>query len=182
PLLGKLIWGDHEFGKMGEGIGRRSYVSKLVARQMDKIILLTPLLNHNLTGVAGNLFNLAFGSVDNTLRFETTPEELARALPEVYALPQLADRVVCCVVDALLCQYQGEERAWLHHSTVLNQLRFSRDPVALDILSIEELDRQRDLAKIRPVQINRAIYSNATLLELGQSDPKRIKVIRHEIF
>ncbi|MEK7706615.1 MAG: hypothetical protein AAB380_01285, partial [Verrucomicrobiota bacterium] len=38
PLIGSLIWGDLEFGRTGEGIGRKSYVSKLVTREMTKII------------------------------------------------------------------------------------------------------------------------------------------------
>jgi len=29
-LLGQLVWGDLEFGQKGEGIGRKSHVSKLV--------------------------------------------------------------------------------------------------------------------------------------------------------
>ena len=68
-LLGQLVWGDLEFGKKGEGVGRKSFVSKLVTEQMTKIINITPLLNHNLAGVSGNLWGLALGSVDNTLRF-----------------------------------------------------------------------------------------------------------------
>lgn len=177
-LIGKLVWGDFEFGKKGEGIGRKSYVSKLVTQRLTKIINVTPLLNHNLTGVSGNLFGLAFGSVDNTIRFESGPKHLADAIPEIYALPQLGDRVVLSIVDALICQYQGEERMLLHYSSMLNQLRFSTDPVALDVLSIDELNRQRELAKIAPATSNFEIYTNASLLELGVSDLKKIDLIR----
>jgi hypothetical protein len=79
-------------------------------------------------------------------------------------------------VDALICQYEGEERSLLHYSAVLNQLRFSRDPVALDVLSLQELGRQRELAKAPTVKTNRALYDNAALLELGVDDEKRIQV------
>lgn len=176
PLLGRLVWGDHEFGKKGEGVGRKSFVSKLVTAKMTKIISVSPLLNHNLTGVAGNLHGLALGSVDNTLRFELDPARLASAIPEIFALPVLGDRVVLNIVDALVCQYQGEERSLLHYSAALNQLWFSRDPVALDVLSILELDRQRQNAKIGSVKTNKEIYKNAALLEIGISDPRRIRV------
>jgi len=176
PLLGNLVWGDFEFGKKGEGLGRKSFVSQLVSRQMTKIINVTPLMNHNEAGVCGNLFSLALGSVDNTARFETDPERLATVVPEIYALPALGDRVVLSVVDALICQYEGEERSLLHYSAVLNQLRFSRDPVALDVLSLQELGRQRELAKAPTVKTNRALYANAALLELGVDDEKKIQV------
>jgi len=80
------------------------------------------------------------------------------------------------ITDALMCQYEGAERGLLHYSAVLNQLRFSRDPVALDVLSIQELDRQRQLAHAPPVKPNLKLYSNAALLQLGVDDLKRIQV------
>ena len=148
-LLGNLVWGDLEFGNKNPGTGRKSFVSRLVTAQMTKIINITPLMNHNETGVAGNLCSLALGSVDNAARFESDAERLARAVPEIYALPSLSDRVVLNIVDALSCQYEGEERSLLHYSATLNQLRFSRDPVALDVLSIQELDAQRAGSRLK---------------------------------
>ncbi len=177
-LLGNLVWGDLEFGKKGEGVGRKSFVSKLVTREITKIINITPLMNHNEAGVTGLLFSLALGSVDNTLRFESDASRLAVAVPEIYALPALSDRVVLSIVDALICQYEGEERSLLHYSTPLNQLRFSRDPVALDVLSIQELDRQRTQAKATAAEPRRELFENASLLELGVSEAKKIQVIQ----
>ena len=176
PLIGNLIWGDLEFGKEGEGMGRKSFVSKLVSRELTKIINLTPMLNHNLAGVSGNLYGLAMASVDNTLRFESDQIRLAKAVPEIYALPSVGDKVVLNITDAIICQYEGGQRGLLHYSTVLNQLRFSRDPVALDVLSIKELDRQRRASKSPYVKPNFDLYVNAGLLELGLNDPTRIQV------
>ena len=175
PLLGNPVWGDLEFGRKGEGIGRKSFLSQLLTRQLTKIINITPLLNHNEAGVCGNLYSLAMGSVDNTARFESDPERLATAVPDIYNLPALADHVVLNIVDALICQYEGGERGLLHYSTVLNQLRFSRDPIALDVLSIKDLERQRNNTDPGR-KSNLELYSNAALLELGVSDIKKIRV------
>jgi hypothetical protein len=174
-LIGNLAWGDFEFGKKGPRVGRRSFVSKLVSQELTKIINITPLLNHNLAGVAGNLYSLAIGSVDNVARFESEPGRLSTAVPEIYALKQLGDKVVLSITDALLCQYQGGEHSLLHYSATLNELRFSRDPVALDVLSLQELDRQRGAAGAPTSKSNLDLYNNAALLELGISDPKRIQ-------
>ena len=176
PILGNLVWGDLEFGKKGEGVGRKSFVSTLVIRKLTKIINITPLLNHNEAGVSGNLYSLATGSVDNLIRFESSPDALATAIPEIYSLPALSDHVVLNITDALICQYEGGERGLLHYSAILNQLRFSRDPVALDVLSIQELDRLRLNAHAPSVKPNLKLYSNAALLPLGVSDLKRIQV------
>jgi hypothetical protein len=176
PLLGNLVWGDLEFGKKGPGVGRKSFVSKLLTREITKIINVSPLLNHNLAGVSGNLYSLATGGVDNLIRFEADPDRLATAVPEIYNLPALNDHVVLNIVDALICQYEGGERGLLHYSATLNQLRFSKDPVALDVLSLKDLERQREASDSPSVKPNIELYHNASLLELGVSDVKKIRV------
>jgi hypothetical protein len=175
-IIGNLLWGDLEFGKKGEGVGRKSFVSKLVSRQITKIISIAPLLNQEATGVCGHLFSLAMGSVDNTMRFEDDTGRLAAAVPEIYALPVLGDRVALNITDALIGQYEGGDRGLLHYSSVLNQLWFSRDPVALDTLAIKELDRERHALDAPEFNPNLELYTNAALLQLGVNDPKKIQV------
>jgi hypothetical protein len=103
---------------------------------------------------------------------------LATAVPEIYNLPSLSDRVVLNIVDALICQYEGGERGRLHSSTTLDELRVSKDPVALDVLSLQELEIQRRAANAPTVQTNLELYANAALLELGVNDLKKIHVER----
>jgi hypothetical protein len=177
-LIGKLVYGDFEFGKKGENIGRRSYVSTLVTSNMTKIINIPPLLNHNLAGAVGCLHGLAMGSVDNVIRFEADPDRLSSAVPEIFALEPIADHVALNIVDALICQYQGEETTLLHYSTALNELWFSRDPVALDVLSLAELAKQRKQADAPPLRTNLDILSNAALLDLGTADTSKFRIER----
>jgi hypothetical protein len=179
-LLGQPVFGDLEFQKKGDGVGRRSFVSKLLTKEITKIINIPPLLNHNSIGVCGNLYSLALGSVDNTIRFEGDAASLAQAVPEIYALPPLGDHVALNIVDALICQYEGEQFGRLHNSVELNQLRFSTDPVALDILSVQEINEQRRRAfTILATRTNRLdLYQNAELLELGASDSRKIDLER----
>jgi hypothetical protein len=175
PFLGHLLFGDFEFGKTENG-GRKSFVSKLLTSRLTKIINITPLLNHHSAGVCGNLFSLTMGSVDNTFRFENEPRQLASAVPEIYALREVGDRVALNIVDALICQYQGEQTLLLHYSTVLNELRFSKDPVALDVLSLQELERQRRAAGMLVRTNSLELFQNASLLELGVSELSKIQV------
>ncbi|MFM2082519.1 MAG: hypothetical protein RL380_1210 [Verrucomicrobiota bacterium] len=175
-LLGNLHWGDLEFGQTNDGIGRKSFVSKLVSRELTRHIVIAPLLNHNEAGVAGQLFTLATGAVDNTTRFIGDAERLATAIPELCALPQLGERVALHVTDALLGQYAGGGEARLHYTATVGQLRFSHDPVALDGLSVAELERQRALVKFSGTGTNAALFHNAALLELGVDDVRKISV------
>jgi hypothetical protein len=176
PIIGQLVWGDFEFGKKGPDVGKRSFVSKLVTRNITKIISIAPLLNQDSAGVCGHLYGLAMGSVDNTLRFQGDPGRLAVAVPEIYALPVLGDRVIFNITDALIGQYAGGSKGLLQYSTVLNQLWFSRDPVALDTLAIRELDRERQIFGAPGFTPNPDLYANAALLQLGVNDPARIQV------
>ena len=176
PVLGQLVYGDLEFGRKGEGVGRRSFVSRLLTHQLTKIITVTPLLNHNSAGVNGHLFSLSLGSVDNVLRFEGDLFRLATAVPEIYALPAVGDKVVLNVTDALTCQYQGEQVSLLHYAVPLNQLWLSQDPVALDVMGLQELERVRVAAGGVPTQPatrtnQMELFLNASvLLELGNAD------------
>jgi len=176
PIIGQLVWGDFEFGEKGPDVGKRSFVSRLVSRQITKIISIAPLLNQNAAGECGHLYGLAMGSVDNTLRFEGDSGRLAVAVPEIYALPALGDRVALNITDALIGQYEGGSKGLLQYSTVLNQLWFSHDPVALDTLAIRELDRERQIIEAPGFKPNLQLYANAALLQLGVNDPDRIQV------
>jgi hypothetical protein len=176
PVIGQLVWGDQEFGQKGDGIGKKSFVSKLVSRQMTKIISVAPLINENEAGTCGHFFSLTLGSVDNTRRFEGDPDRLAVALPEIYALPSIGDRVVLHVTDALLGQYQGGPASFLQYSAELDQLWLGHDPVALDTLALKELAHERRTVGASPAPSNYQIYTNAVLLQLGINDPSRILV------
>ncbi len=176
-IMGSLSAGDLEFDRDGKTTGRRSYLSKLVTKTVTKIINVSPLLNHNLAGVCGNLYSLSMGSIDNTLRFEGSAERLATAVPEIYAKRALSDHVVLNITDALIGQYQGEQMSLLHYSTELNQIWFSKDPVALDVTAIRELDQERQDRDLLQGNDNPDLFKNASFfLELGVSDPAKIQI------
>lgn len=182
-ISGSLIAGDLEFDRDAAKIGRKSYVSKLVTRSMTKIISIAPLLNHNVAGVCGHLYSVVMSSIDNSTRFGG-PEAMAKAVPEIYNLPgqtrdqpgPLGDRVVLCITDALIGQYQGEQLSLLQYATEVNEIWMSRDPVACDVLAITELDRERQARDIPTLGGNPMLYENAATLELGIADPARIQI------
>lgn len=185
PLLGRPVFGDLEFerarpepGREPHAVaGRRSHLSRLLTRRLTRLINIAPLLNHNAAGVSGILYTVASAATDNFIRFEANSSLLATAVPEIYGQPHLNDRVALNIVDALVGQYEGRHRSLLHRAGALNQLRFSTDPVALDVLSIEELNRLRIAAGDPPVIHRSQLYSNARLLELGTDDPREIDLV-----
>ncbi len=173
---GSLVAGDLDFDRTAAKTGRKSYVTKILTKQVTKIVIISPLLNHNVAGVCGNIFNLSFSSVDNVRRFESDPSLLATAAPEIFALPALSDHVCLCVTDALIGQYQGEDLSLLHYSSETGQLWLSKDPVALDTMAVQELDRERQAANMRTLGQNPDLLPNAALLELGTTDLSKVRI------
>jgi hypothetical protein len=176
PVLGRLVFSDHDFTTEGGGLGgRRSYVSRLFQQPGLKLISIAPLLSSNAGGTSGHLVSLATGAVDNTRRFEINGASMAIAAPEIIAQAGLGERLVLCITDALVVQYLGEEEPRLHYSTELRQLWFSRDPVALDTLALRELAQARKLGGVPDMPLNEGLYRNAALMELGVNDVSRIE-------
>ncbi|MCD6339687.1 MAG: DUF362 domain-containing protein [Verrucomicrobia bacterium] len=176
PIPGRLVWGDLDFQPGKETMGRRSHVTRLLTRRITRLISLAPLLNHNVAGVSGCLYNLASGSVDNVLRFLDNGERMAVALPEIYAMPEISDKATLHIVDALIAQYYGEGDSLLHYSATLNQLWFSSDPVALDVLGVRELEALRRRFGAAPLPGLPQLYRNAAILQLGEDRPEKILV------
>ena len=176
PVIGALVWGDVEFGNTNAGVGKKSFVSKLVDQRLTKIISVAPLISENSAGVCGHFFSLSLGSVDNVRRFEDSGDRLSVALPEIYALPAVGDKVALCITDALIGQYAGGPANYLQYALVRGQIWFSRDPVALDTLALKELARERAAVNSPRQPANFEIYTNAALLQLGISDPAKIQV------
>ena len=48
----------------------------------------------------------------------------------------------------------------------------------LDVLSVRELERQRQRAKVTPIKPNWQIYTNAAFMDLGVCDTNLIDVLR----
>ena len=179
PLLGRPLIGDLEYGQTGDAVGRKSYVTRLLSKEITQVISIAPTLNHNLTAVHGHLQSLALGGVDNTLRFAGHGPTLSEVIPELFALPEVGDKLVLCITDALICQYRGEDRALLHYAVALNELRFGRDPVALDVTTWGDIERARRAnptygEKVTPTDL----FQNAELLELGVANTNRITIQR----
>lgn len=179
-VQGKLVYGDLEFGKGDRfSVGRRSHVSRLLTKEVTRIIPVTPLLTHHSGGIYGHLLSLAFGSVDNMYRFESDPSRTEEAVPELCALDDLMPKVAFGVTDALVGQVRGDDKARLHDTIALNELRFGSDLVALDVTSMSDVVGARKAYPIegeRPLRTD--LFFNAELLELGVANTNRIEVSR----
>jgi hypothetical protein len=174
-LAGKLIWGDLLFGQdLDQDLSKRSHLPKLVTETITKLINVPVLQNQDACGLAGCLYNLSLGMVDNTRRFETAGQHGDPMIAEICNMPAVRGKLVLNVMDGLIAGYAGGLGFKPRYSWNYGALYFSTDPVAIDSLCVDVLDtkgREARVPLIRPIATH---IATATRLGLGQADPAKI--------
>jgi len=135
---------------------RRSYASNFVAREVDKLVNLCLLKHHQSAGITNALKNLSHGLVNNVNRSHSSPmlNACGAFIPASVSIPVVRDKTVLHICDAVQALYHGgpvmKEAArkfvWEH-----KRMYFSTDPVAMDKIGWEELDRKRVAEGMKPL-------------------------------
>lgn len=148
--------------KPGENLNdphmRRSYVSKIVARQVNKFINLPVLKHHQSAGVTIALKNMSHGMVNNVNRSHITATLNACGIfiPSVVSLPVIREKATLHICDAVRAGYHGgpgtaNTRYIWEHKTIY----FATDPVALDKTGLQVIDAKRREVGMQPIALSR---------------------------
>ena len=161
PVLGKLIWGDLLFSEKVSPRGltqadesllsSRSHLATILSRDVPRFINIAALSDDQGCGVAGALHSAVVGNLDNWRRFTNSGEGGASAIAECYADVRLGGKCVLHILDALAFTYAGGPGPNPQNSTIHNTLYASRDPVALDALGLQLLEKWRERAGFGPI-------------------------------
>jgi hypothetical protein len=129
----------------GSLTARRSFAARFITRQANKLINLPVLKDHQSAGVTLALKNLSHGLVNNVSRSHgsATANACGIFIPAVVSLPVIRQKVVLHILDGVKGVYHGGPESkpqfvWEHKT-----LYFSTDPVALDRIGWEVIDRKR---------------------------------------
>jgi uncharacterized protein (DUF362 family) len=124
---------------------RRSHLSLIVSRKVEKIINLPVLKDHASAGVTLALKNMSHGFVNNVARSHGNPSTNAcnTFIPAICSMPQIRAKVVLHILDGLRGMFDGGPggglgTTWDHHT-----LYFATDPVAMDRIGWEVVDQKR---------------------------------------
>jgi uncharacterized protein (DUF362 family) len=124
---------------------RRSYAARFITKEVNKLINLAVLKDHQSAGVTLALKNLSHGLVNNVSRSHATTSLNACGafIPAVVALPVIRNKAVLHVLDGIKGLYHGGPGArpqfvWEHRT-----LYFATDPVALDHVGWNVIDEKR---------------------------------------
>jgi len=132
---------------------RRSYAANFISKEVNKLINLPVLKDHQSAGVTLALKNLSHGLVNNVCRSHSsnTLNACGSFIPAVVSMPVIRNKTVLHVLDGVKGLYHGGPGAkaqfvWEHRT-----LYFATDPVALDHICWKAIDQKRAAMGLQPV-------------------------------
>ncbi len=124
---------------------RRSYAAKFITREVNKLINLPVLKDHQSAGVTLALKNLSHGLVNNVCRSHSTKSlnTCGAFIPAVVAIPAIRNKTVLHVLDGIKGVYHGGPFARPQFVWEQKAMFFATDPVAMDHVCWREIDEKR---------------------------------------
>jgi len=164
----------YTYGKAG------SLICRTLVELCDVVINLPVLKDHSITGVTIALKNL-FGAIHNPNKYHLNVGDPYVA--DVYALQPIRSKVRLTICDAITPVYNGGPSYMPQWMWPYNGLIVSEDPVALDYTGWQVIEQKRAEAQMKSLkELKREPVYILTAADpdhrLGQSDPKRIEIIR----
>lgn len=159
--------------------GKHSYFTKIVTKEVTKIINVPILKNAGATTTLC-LKNLAFGSVSNTARLHQ--KLWHQTCAQVCAFPPLRDKVVLNIADGFIGCYEGGPAANPQFICRYDLMLVGTDPVAVDRIGHEIIVNKRIEEGIQRSD-RAAAYQFITLAQeygLGTGDREKIELIQTE--
>jgi len=132
---------------------RRSYAARFITREVNKLINVPVLKDHQSAGVTLALKNLSHGLVNNVSRSHGTRtlNACGAFIPAVVSLPVIRNKTVLHVLDGIKALYHGGPSARPQYVWEHKTLYFATDPVALDHIGWRVIDGQRRTVGMKPL-------------------------------
>lgn len=153
--------------------GKFSYFTKIVTKEVDKIINI-PILKNAGGSITNAMKNLAFGSVSNTGRLHAKLWNDTCA--EVCAFAPLRDKTVLNICDGLRGCFNGGPGANPQFICNYNSMLVSTDPVAMDRIGYDLITEKRIAEGLQKISSPESLtfLTMAAALGLGVSDKSKI--------
>ncbi len=185
--------------KPGENVNdahyRRSYIAKVVTKQVNKFINLPVLKHHQSAGVTIALKNMSHGMSNNVNRSHLTPTLNACGvfIPSVVNLPIIREKAVLHICDGVKASFHGGPSGKTRYIWEHKTMYFATDPVALDKTGLAAIDAQRKAKGLPSIALSKpdkdSTFLNcqvehieiAGMLGLGVFDDAKMDVKRFSV-
>jgi len=161
-VLGTVESGGYGDSSCGLVAGRVPRLSKILTELTDLTINVPVLKTHGICGVTGALKNI-YGVIHNPGDYHSN---IATALPLLYRLPLIRQRLRFHLIDALIAVTNGDTSS--NSDAVPKRLLASTDPLAIDCRALALIDELRGGRGLAPVdRSNMGWMENAHAEGLG---------------
>ena len=123
----------------------RSYMANIVAHGLTKIVNVPTMKDHSASGVTGCLKNLGYGTFNNVARSHRSPFSFTDPLIGVMcSVEPLRSKAVLHIMDGTRQVWHGgpltQVQNFIHQAGILY---FGTDPVAMDTVELEAIEKKR---------------------------------------
>ena len=155
---------------------RKSFLPLPLLLKVDFWINLATIADDPALGVDGALANATLWNVSNSQRFLANDATASAAVAEIAAIPELQERMVLHFVSLERYQFIGGPRFNSRYSRSERKLWMSSDPVALDRLMFERLNKYRGIEGFPLIEPMPRQFPFAASLGLGTFQLSAIRI------
>ncbi len=155
---------------------RRSFLATPLFLDADFWINLPVYTDHPTIGINGALVNATLWNASNTARFFQNPNNAPAAVAEMSAIPELRQTWLFTIASLQHYQFVGGPAFNSLYTVSERQVWLSSDPVALDTLMLERINKHRRQSGFPVVNEEIRTLEFAEVLQVGSSSnlPERI--------